>query len=444
MRVPNELNIGDRRYGTLIDFDDSTPHVNVTLERDKRGIRLTISWPDYESPFAAWFVSGKYGLPASETSPPATPVPKNLLFQDSHGLVLLVGCWKRGFRSSVFGPGTGFIRARYAIFNVEHNTDFRYVNGLKTEVTGLRDWLEISSVQRDFETRSAEHPIRLIVTASSDDSLSVASDPPFRFIPSWSVSTDEDRVVVGDLLRVETTHSELIDVRDAEKLHLAMRDLLVLSHWRAEICIPLAVMRRDDPDAQDFDGKYGDYWRDLVPAVYEKRPKARDTSEHLILFSEVGLAGLEKWIKLRDEFARALDPVVSTRFLDGVSATSLLAQTGPAIEALGYLLFLRDGKSADQAARAYLRSRLDRIAREVAGVMPFDVAEWAAETVIAYNAVKHANRILPAEVDVLNRWRESVLITRVWVALELGSDRDELRKRIVNSPQSSPYSVVAN
>lgn len=52
-------------------------------------------------------------------------------------------------------------------------------------------------------------------------------------------------------------------------------------------------------------------------------------------------------------------------------------------------------------------------------MLPFDGATWAPDATDAYNAVKHANKTLPDPVDLANRWRESVLVCRIWLALEL-------------------------
>jgi len=145
---------------------------------------------------------------------------------------------------------------------------------------------------------------------------------------------------------------------------------------------------------------------------------------HLIEYQELGSAGVARWIDLRSEFARALDPVITSL---GLAATvnTLLAHTGPGLEALGYLLMLRDGASQDRAAGATLRERLERVLVDIDGTVPFDGATWVSNTVKTYNGLKHANRQPPEEVDVANAWRECVLAVRAWVALELGCPRSD-------------------
>lgn len=72
-------------------------------------------------------------------------------------------------------------------------------------------------------------------------------------------------------------------------------------------------------------------------------------------------------------------------------------------------------------------------------VLPFDVQAWAERTADAYNAVKHANRSLADPIDMVNCWRESVLIFRIWIAQDLGVTLTDLAKRLQSEPQSSPY-----
>jgi hypothetical protein len=151
------------------------------------------------------------------------------------------------------------------------------------------------------------------------------------------------------------------------------------------------------------------------------------------------LSGISRWLNLREAFARALDPVILTRTLDGVTPLTLLAQAGPGLEALGYLLLIEDGATASVAARSSLKSRLERIVQEVAHVMPFDGPTWVASTVAAYNGLKHANRAAPRDLDLVNAWRESVLTVRAWVALRLGTPENELATRLAADPQANAW-----
>ncbi|WP_177191246.1 hypothetical protein [Flavimobilis marinus] len=42
-------------------------------------------------------------------------------------------------------------------------------------------------------------------------------------------------------------------------------------------------------------------------------------------------------------------------------------------------------------------------------------------------------------MDLANRWRESVLVFRIWLALELGVEPDALKARVERDRQIHPY-----
>jgi len=434
--MPNELEIGAQRQGRLVDFDKSTPEVTVTLQRSEEGIRVSIPWSDYSSPYARWFVNPRTW---SEDSGPALPTPKRLLFEDSHGSLQLVGCWSRGYHTTIFGPGSGTVWARYALLDVKQDVDFLTANGLRSEVTGLRSWLGIRSVGGETEYQSVAPYQILRTTAQSASPVEVLDGARLNLIPYWTEAKTEDSVTITDRVLCETRAVDAEDWASLEKTHLALRDLLVLSQWRREVARVVSVLRTDDAFHHRADDTTHDQWRAVVTGQSVEDPEPVSFRRHLISFKEIGLEGLRKWLSLRDEFARALDPIISTCNLRNVSPMTMLAQTGPGIEALGYLLMLRDGATKREAADASLEARLRRVLKDIWRVIPFDGDNWVAGTVRVYNGLKHANRAAPEMIDLLNRWQETVLAVRAWVAIELGTPGQELTERLKNDDQAAPW-----
>jgi hypothetical protein len=192
-----------------------------------------------------------------------------------------------------------------------------------------------------------------------------------------------------------------------------------------------------------MDGKtHGEQWRDVVVANDKKAKPPSIRDQHLVTYSELGVTGVLRWLALRDSFARALDPVISSIDLTAATPNTLLAHTGPGLEALGYLLLLRDGMAEKEANAANLRTRLDRILADVGDSLPFSGVRWADEVVRDYNGLKHANRTMPDAIDVLNSWRWSVLVVRAWVAIELGVPMDQVKTRLQDDRQSFRYISV--
>ncbi|MCU1440421.1 MAG: phosphonomutase [Rhodoglobus sp.] len=433
--MANELILGTRRQGNLVDFDASTPEVNVILERTDEGIRLEVPWANDQSPYASWFIDDDFRTPGA---PAKSKPPRQLLFQDSHGPVLLVGCTAAGYHMTMFGPGTGSVWATHAILDVTDNLDFQTPNGLRSEISGLRSWLGVTSF-----TGSHDYPKvgqnSLTLVAKSSDEIVVDVDPPLKFIPTWRLDRSENSRTIHNLVICESRSNGARDWRSLEEAHLALRDLLVISQWRAEISTPTAVLRDDDELVMGDGTNHGARWRTVISARPGTEPPEVPYRRHLIKFEEIGIDGLRKWFLTREAFARALDPVISTRYLNKVSAMTVLAQSGPGLEALGYLLLRREGLSEKTAGSKTLRYRLDRILTDVEPALPFDGATWAATTVTAYNALKHANRIAPEPIDMINSWRQSVLVVRAWVALELGTAAVALRPRLSEDPQAEAW-----
>jgi len=165
------------------------------------------------------------------------------------------------------------------------------------------------------------------------------------------------------------------------RLHSAIRDLLVMSRWRSESCVPVKALREDDP-MRTLDGEsHGDQWRDVVVADDERTAPPKGYRPHLLRYEDLEAAGILRWLHLRDEFARALDPVLSSIYLQSTTASTLLAQTGPGIEALGYLLMVRDGMTPRKAGSAILRARLEQVLVDLNHCLPFDGSAWVERTV---------------------------------------------------------------
>ena len=129
--MPNELLKGTRRTGDFYDSYKDTPQVKVTLERSDARINVTVAWSNPEVPYAAWFISDGDFVSGAEPK----PMPKRVLFHDSHGTVLLVRCWARGFHANFGGPGSGTLWARAAIMGVREDKEFDRPHGLQTEIS---------------------------------------------------------------------------------------------------------------------------------------------------------------------------------------------------------------------------------------------------------------------------------------------------------------------
>ncbi len=162
--MPNQLKRGTRRVGDFADGDAETPPTKVTLERSKRGISLTISWSERDNPYARWFFDDAFTT--DDTSDRRdSRVPTRVHFSDSHGPVLLINCWARGFHANMLGPGSGTLWAEAAVLGPHELTEFDTPHGLATEISGLREWVGVTSWEETIE-RSTRGPVAKITCRS--------------------------------------------------------------------------------------------------------------------------------------------------------------------------------------------------------------------------------------------------------------------------------------
>ncbi len=439
--MPNELTIGTRRTGDFYDTYPDTPEAKATLERSSKGISVTVAWSRPDVPYANWFMETPALAVLEAAQPAPRPLPPRVLFHDSHGTVLLVGCQARGFHANLLGPGSGTVWARAAVLGVEEDLQFDKPHGLRTEISGLREWLGVTSWREEHDWTERGTKVRLESASPPAIDLGAHGDLTVRFVPGWGLRPrgSRDERVLLDYLRCETRSDAPLDWDAHVQIHRAIRDLLAVSRWHDESCVAVSALRLDDP-LYTMDGvNHGEQWREVQVPNDERRPAPNGSRSHLLQFDELQVEGIQRWLCLRDEFARALDPVITSIDLRDTVPQTRLAHAGPGLEALGYLLMLRDEVDSRAAAFSTLRSRLQRILVDLGGCLPFDGQNWASQTVEVYNGLKHANRRLPDPVDVLNVWRESVLAVRAWVAIELGVPEDVVKARLADDPQSHPY-----
>lgn len=423
--MANTLAVGELRTGSLTDYDESTPETQVLLERRTEGICTTVSWSRRDSPYAHWFWHGRWG--PLET----TRSPDRLSFLDSNGWVQLLQCWTQGFHANMAGPGSGRVWARYAVLDAHPEIDYGTVHAMRSQISGVRGWLGqgswtgVAAPTGGVAFQFAQHRLPP-VDLGAHDGLQLSFVPNAGF--SWPNGDSQA------ILRDDYWFMSAADEAQPWDRHLALaqgvRDLVTLSRWWPEVCVPTWVHRDDDPEVTLAETPIGPAWRSVVVADEEEARAPSRPRPHLIPFSELSGDGLRRWLELRDAFARALDPILTFIRLDALPMSTRLAHLGPAVEALGYLLDLEDGTAETKAANRSLRWRLGRISDEVAGVVPFSSDEWTNVFTSAYNGIKHANRVLPVEDDLRNSLVGSVQTVRAWVALRLGIDRELVAGRI--------------
>ncbi|MFJ3491027.1 ApeA N-terminal domain 1-containing protein [Leifsonia aquatica] len=433
--MANSLDIGESRIGRLVDFND-TPEVHVQLSRDVDGIEVQVPWiSDGSNVYERWFSPNTLWGDDPDKTKFSYEVPSTLVFEDSNGAVTLLGCRAVGFRSN-WTLGTGQIRVRFAVFGASEEGELDAgLIGMRASLTNLRQWLGLNSVGRREVDRTDDNRVAGLIRFENPPAIEVPSSPPIRLVPVLGFKSSGDDTTLTDSVQVERR----ADTAESWQRHRSalngVRDLLALSRWSTE---RLDVVKVLVPLVGDDD------WRIALDGDTIAGGKAlSDRHKHLIQYSDLGAEGIARWIELRTTFARAIDPVISSIYLEGATVEVQLAQVGIGLEALAYLVLLRDDGKTDKEARdTPFKERLDRLLIGMEAALPFSGDGWSQAAADAYNAVKHANRALPEIETLANRWRECVLLFRAWIARELGVPVDAIASRIVQDRMFSPFRLL--
>ncbi|SDP80256.1 hypothetical protein SAMN04487914_14225 [Arthrobacter sp. ok909] len=443
--MTNELKIGDRRHGSLFDEDPNTPDISATIERSEKGIYVSMRWDSEKNPqYGRWFTNDAfYPDQDSNRALPDPECPSELIFRDSHGPITLVGCRSDGYDTNLF-IGTGRINVGAAILGAS-SLSYAKINGLQCEVSGLRSWLGTTSIHqtRTFVEETGRQQIDINLLSPGPINI---PDSGLTLRPTYTKSRTLHSLEIRDSVRLEHRTEYESSWRTHFGALRALRDLLAVSRWRSESLIAERVMRSDYP-LQGPTGNAGtrEQWLEVIDDTSSLPVEETPRTAHLIEYAELGPEGISRWIQLREDFSRAFDPAISSLYLENLSTEVRLTQVAIGLEALGYLIAVRDdGTSESTANRMNFKTRLNRIVQDLDGVLPFVKAnaDWSQNIADAYNALKHVNRAAPQPVDVANGWRECVLLLRAWIASELGVEHAILTQRVLEDAYIRPFVAI--
>ncbi len=126
---------------------------------------------------------------------------------------------------------------------VRADLEFDRPHGLQTEVSGLREWLGVTSWQEEYD-RDGHNSVTLTSLDTEKTVVGEYGGMTLDFRSGWGVGSEEagDRRVLLDLLRCSTRSADPVDW----DVHMAppqgVRDLLVISRWRNESCVPVRAL----------------------------------------------------------------------------------------------------------------------------------------------------------------------------------------------------------
>lgn len=440
MAKENVLRPGHSRLGWLYDGNDDTPHIAVMLQNTKERIELSVPLRDFRhnDQFARWFGQGIiYGDDPDRTRYHYQP-PKTLLFVDPEGWVALVGCLAAGTKQTIPGAGIGYIVPNYAVLG-GRSLKYDRLNGLRTEIPGLTQWTGLSSQEVAWEPDDDGLIKRVNVTLDSPPPVPLARTMNLTLEPTWSTSRLEPGRTFAshDIVYLQTRTKSPRSWHDHLYPHLRIRELLILSAWHLFGFSYVLAHRTDDPNRTLDGNPVNERWAQTATHALPKNQTMEQNPRYLFTLKDIGGAkGVRRWLTLRRQFQRAIQPVIAVRDQKGFLETQIL-HTGTALEALGHQLGVEDGKSSTHQV-VYLKA-LDRIIADLKHNPIPDPDDWKDRSRESYMGVKHPDREVPDGLILADTLRENLLVIRIWIAGRLGVAPETLEKRLNLDPHTKRY-----
>lgn len=443
----NRLVEGETRVGFLEHEDANLPLLTARLEKTSKEIRTTIAYPwgdEVDRRIERWFSGdARWGDDPEKTQFEYAP-PTELDFVDNRGSVALIGC--RPVGGTMFATvNEGRIAVRFAVLGGHEAKSYRTINGLRSEVEGLGSWMNLRSLKVDLHSGPEGHLHSATLTLESPENVAVSRELNLRISPAFRFGPGEhpDETVITERMLIET------DVRyprlwaDHLELHVGMRDLVRVASWRSVRFLNHEAVR-DSDQLRTLDGtSHGRQWLPVETRVTDMThtPSKVGHLDYLFTFDQIGSPGVGRWLRLRRDWARAVDPILGLLNLEKAPLGVHFAQLCIGLEALGYLLAIEDGVAPRPAGQQTFRTRLERIVNHARYPIPFDAGTWVDSATNAYRQVKHADNPEPDPTQMYRAYYQGIHVFRGWVASRLrvptrafavGQSRDRIARMVTD------------
>lgn len=449
----NNLEIGQVRVGWLYPGKvEEGAGIPATLVRDKNRIRVLVPVKKYsnESPESWWGTEGAIIVDGTERDDRYCTVPKNMYFIDDIGRVLLVGCKSIGGNNKIIFPSSSLggilkkVTVGVAIFstNISGTESF---NGYKTEIEGMAEWLNFGALKVIPKFYENEKFLRVqSVDTSVKSAGEILINDSMKFKSGFTVNRNDHMTELNHKVSdtFETYSKEPVPFDEGLKTHDAIRDLLMISSWSSHQFTSIYVSHNNDKSVTG-----DDKWLKVIstrwgPAeIIETKEK-----DFIFTYKDIKESGVRLWLDIRNNYSRALDPILSTIRLDCGTIENELFNLCAGVEALGrYIAVYFPEESFTDKGRAYLKGAMQNIINQISeGILPYvrkdeedvngkvlhNLPDWADKINNAYNSVKHSggeemnyDAVFEA-IDMLK------IIIVSWIGVRLGVEPEVLRNRL--------------
>ena len=449
----NTLEVGQVRVGWLYPGKvEERAGIPATLVRDKNRIRALVPVKKYsnESPESWWGTEGAIIIDGAEREDRYCTVPKNMYFIDDIGRVLLVGCKSIGGNNKIIFSSTSLggilkkVTVEVAVFstNISGTESF---NGYKTEIEGMAEWLNFGALKVIPKFYEDEKFLRVqSVDTSVKSAGEILINDSMKFESGFTVNRNNQMTELSHKVSdtFETYSKKPVPFDEGLKTHDAIRDLLMISSWSSHQFTSIYVSHNSEKSVTG-----GKKWLKVISNRWGPAESVETKEKDFIfIYQDIEESGVRLWLDIRNNYSRALDPILSTIRLDCGTIENELFALCAGVEALGrYIARDYPEKSFEDGGRAYLQDALQNIINQISeGILPYvrkdgedvngkvlhNLPDWADKINNAYNSVKHSggeemnyDAIFEA-IDMLK------IIIVSWIGVRLGVKPEVLRDRL--------------
>lgn len=434
MGVPSSFLVGDGSWlGRLYDGDAETPETTVLLERDGHHVSLRMPIDDLATnPYARWVTQGwGFGDDPDKTKFRYEP-PETLWFDGAKGRAALTGCYSLGLSGNLIGASEGRVAVSLAVIGARGGEDYARINGMQSVIPGLSLWMADASMTRDQEYDEDQRLKRLSVTwarqrpTRMSRQLNLSANRGFQY--SDVVPTDQ--AMLEDQWYLQTLVTRSRPWREHHELHEAVADLVSLAAWAPFSPSGLDVSLDSDP-LRTMDGtSHGKQWLQAHCADWPPDQDHGSAPRFWFHWPDIGSAGIHRWLSLRREFRRGVQPLVFTLRKRRVPLEGIVQQLGAAVEAIGFQLLVDDGLSKTELRRTAMRDKAARVVLDLPSTLHQPLQGWADHFRDVYTAVKHPDNPLPTGREQLVAMRHARLVLRAWIGCRIGVSNAVLHRAV--------------
>jgi hypothetical protein len=423
------------RIGFVADGDPDTELMAALYEHDETGVRLKIPYAIWADDVRGrWWSQGATYVDDPDRTKYKYSPPSELDYYDSKGAVGFIGC-RSGAASRRFGgyapdAGVGVVNARYAVEGAVVASNYVNVNGFRSEIEGLGQWLGYSALKSfmTFPKNGSSNQITTTAEAPADMKLSRRLNLK-AVAHAHTTPLQSPEITYTSRVFLETFTKSAKAWEDHLTLHFALRDLVRVASWQ-----PVAFRSHQAASLKEtisIDSEEKQTWREVRTVLTRIAESTWRTGDRfLFIFDDFSTQGVTKWLDLTKTYTRGIDPFLRLLDLEGATVDAHVMQLGIAVEAIGYQALIDSGTAANRANNIRVKERVDHLLTEVAGAISFTSATFSQDFADAYNSVKHANRAPVALAEKVDLYRQGVEMIRAWVAIRLGVSPAVVKSRL--------------